>query len=53
MSVRFQVLAAASMKVTVLWNALRSLVESDWRIRGAYSILQGDESGSKHLWNVG
>jgi hypothetical protein len=38
-----------SHKVTVLWNVLRSLVESDRRIRGAYSILQGDESGSKHL----
>jgi hypothetical protein len=40
--VRFQVLTAASMKMTAFWNtAPCSLVEVDRRFRGAYCLHQG------------
>jgi hypothetical protein len=44
--VRFQVLTAASMKVTVVWDvAPCSLVDIDLRFRGAYCLHhQGNES---------
>jgi hypothetical protein len=60
--VRFQVLTAASMKMSVFWDdALRSLVETEQRFRGAYClhhpwwwvIHRPDDGGSKLLWNVG
>jgi hypothetical protein len=43
--VRFQVLTAASTKMTVFWDvALCSLAENDRRFRGAYCLhQQGDE----------
>jgi hypothetical protein len=38
--VRFQVLTAASMKMTVFWDvAPRSLAKFKWRLRGAYCLL--------------
>jgi hypothetical protein len=40
LKLRFQVLTAASMKMTVFWDvALYSLVEVYRRFRGAYSII--------------
>jgi hypothetical protein len=46
--VRFQVLTAASMKITVFWDvALCSLVEIDWCFRGASGHCP-DVGGSKH-----
>jgi hypothetical protein len=49
--VRFQVLTATSMKMTVFWDvALRSLVQTDGRFRGAYSPThRSDDRYSKHL----
>jgi hypothetical protein len=53
--VRFQVLTAASMKMTVFWDvAPCSLVDVYRRFRGTYCLHhQGDEctddGGSKHL----
>jgi hypothetical protein len=56
--VRFQVLTAASMKMTVFWVvAPCSLVEVYWCFRSAcYLNHQGDcpdDGVNKHLWNVG
>jgi hypothetical protein len=53
--VRFQILTAASMKMTVFWDIARwNMVECSRRFRGAYCLnRQGDDGGSKHLWNVG
>jgi hypothetical protein len=54
--VRFQVLKAASMKITVFCDVEPcSLVEVCRRFRGASCLHhQGrDDGGSKHLWNVG
>jgi hypothetical protein len=43
--VRFQVLTAASMKMTVFWHVACSLVEVYRRFRGAFCLhYQGDES---------
>jgi hypothetical protein len=52
---RFQVLTATGMKMTVLGDiAPCSLVEIEWRFRGAYCLHhQGNDGGSKHLSNVG
>jgi hypothetical protein len=55
--VRFQVLTAASTKVTVFWDvAPCSLVEIDRGFRGVYRLHhhrsdddQGDDGGSRHL----
>jgi hypothetical protein len=50
---RFQVLTAANMKMTVLWDVKPfSLVEVYRRLRGAY-CLQRPDRGSKHLRNIG
>jgi hypothetical protein len=55
------VLTAASMKMTIFWDAAPcSLVETDRRFRGAHCLHHhGDEwvlrpngGGSKHLWNI-
>jgi hypothetical protein len=53
--VRFQVLTAANMKMTVFWDVVPcGMVEHDWHFRGAYCLHHlPDEGGSKHLWNVG
>jgi hypothetical protein len=49
--VRFEVLMAVSMKMTVFWVvALCRLVEVYRRFRGVYCPHhQGDDGGSKHL----
>jgi hypothetical protein len=55
-SVRFQVVTAANMKMAVSWNiALCSLVEVHRRFSSTYWLHhQGDKDvGSEHLWNVG
>jgi hypothetical protein len=47
-NMRFQVLTAASMKMTAFWDIVPcSLVEVDRRFRGP------DDGGSTNLWNVG
>jgi hypothetical protein len=48
---RFQVLTAASMKMTAVWNvAPCSLIEADRRIRGVYCLHHHpDDIGSKHF----
>jgi hypothetical protein len=57
--VRFQVLTATSMNMTLLWNvAPYSLVEVYRRFRSAsfihhQGIHRPDDWGSKYLWNVG
>jgi hypothetical protein len=48
---RFQVLTAASMNKTVFWDALWSLVETDWRFRGAYCLYH-HRSGDEFLFAV-
>jgi hypothetical protein len=53
--VRFQVLTATSMKITVFWYvAPCSLTKIDRRFRRAYWLHyhRPDDRGSKHLWNV-
>jgi hypothetical protein len=48
--VRFQVLTAASMKMTVFWDVAQcSVVEIDRRFRGAYCLHCPDDGSSKHL----
>jgi hypothetical protein len=51
----FQVLMAASTKMTVVWVvASCSLVEVYRRFRGdCYFHHCHDDGGSKHLWNIG
>jgi hypothetical protein len=45
--VRFQVLTAESMKTTAFWDVARcSLIEVDWRFRGAYCLPH--EGGRLH-----
>jgi hypothetical protein len=39
--VRFQILTAVSMKVTVLWNIVSCLIHDDHCFRGAYCHHQG------------
>jgi hypothetical protein len=53
--VRFQVLAAASMKMMAVWDiAPCTLVEVDRCFRDAYYLHHQDNGGgSKHLYNVG
>jgi hypothetical protein len=53
--VSFQVLTAASMKMTLFWDvAPCSLVEIYRRFRRAYCPRNlPDDRGSKHFWNVG
>jgi hypothetical protein len=48
---RFQVLMAASMKITVFWDVvLCSILETDRRFTDAYCLHhQGNDGGSKHL----
>jgi hypothetical protein len=49
--VTFQVLTAASMKMTAFWDvAPRSLVEVDRRLRGAYCLHQGDETSETSVY---
>jgi hypothetical protein len=52
--VRFQVLKAASMNMTVFWNvAPCSLIELDRLFRSVYCLRHSPlHGGSKHLWNV-
>jgi hypothetical protein len=58
LSLRFQVLTAASMKYRVFWDvAACSHFEVDRRFRGAYCLHHQDDDGpddegSTHLWNV-
>jgi hypothetical protein len=50
--VRFQLLTAASMKMTVFWDiSPYSLVEVDRRFRDVYCLHHhgNDDGGSKHL----
>jgi hypothetical protein len=54
--VRFRVLTAASLKMTVFWYvAAFSLVDTGQRFRGAYCLYHHRlyDGGSVHLWNVG
>jgi hypothetical protein len=54
-TVRFQVLTAASMKITVFRDIVPcSPVEVNRRFRGTYCLQHHhlDDGGSKHLWNV-
>jgi hypothetical protein len=46
---------AEIMKIIAFWYiVLCSLVEVDWRYRGAYCLhRQGDDGGSMHFWQVG
>jgi hypothetical protein len=50
-----RLLTTSSMEMKVFCDvAPCSLVGADRRFRGAYSLhLQGDDGGSRHLWNVG
>jgi hypothetical protein len=53
--VRFQVLTATNLQMTVFWDvALCCVVEIDRRFEGVYCLHhQGDGGGSKLFWNVG
>jgi hypothetical protein len=55
-NVRFEVLSASSMKMTVLWDAATfSLIEVYRRFRASCCLLRHDDDGrgSKHLWKDG
>jgi hypothetical protein len=53
-TVWFQFLMAVSLKTAFLWVVVPcSLVEVNWCFGGACCLHQGDDGGSKHLWNVG
>jgi hypothetical protein len=49
-NVRFQVLTAASMKMTAFWKIVPcSLAEVDTRFRDAYCFYRPDDGSSTHL----